>query len=100
MELAKKLHPDDRLKVVRVLLNLENDLDRGVRKFDLNITTADGKPEWGYMEDRVWLAFVEEEDGQITVESLTLHSRMRPPPRGPWSLVLRPMSSASCLGVA
>ena len=73
------MNPDERKSVVRVLYLLEDDVRRDTGKFDLYYQQQDKKPTWGFTEGIVWIAFVEEDDGMITVIHASLLSRFRAP---------------------
>lgn len=77
-ELAR-MHPDDQALAVRVLDILGQDSHlRDSSKFGLNLRER-GKTVWGFTVARVWIAFIEESDGSITVIHLSLLSRFRTP---------------------
>ena len=78
------MHPDDQKMIIGVLIMLADDLIRGAGKFDLVLPTDDGKSTWGFAEGRAWIAFVEEDDGSITIVHVSLQSRFRPPRLPPY----------------
>jgi hypothetical protein len=76
-KILRFMSPDERKEVVRVVRLLEDDIRRDTSKFNLYCDQKDGKPTWGFTEGIVWIAFVEEDDGTITVIHATLLSRFR-----------------------
>lgn len=68
--------PDTQKEVARVIDLLEDDWFREHNKVDL-VLTEDEKKVWNLSVGRIWLAFVEEDDGSITVVHLTLLSVFR-----------------------
>jgi len=78
-DILRQTHPDDRKMVVGVCLILEDDIRRDSEKFDLVNPTHEGKSTWGFAEGTVWLAFVEEDNGTITVVHAHVLSRFRRP---------------------
>ena len=80
------LNPNDRQTVVGVLKRLEINRYRHNEKYDLyyNQDEYGGDPVWGLEAGSVFVAFVEESDGAITVVHLSLRSRFRPGLRRRW----------------
>jgi len=76
-ELAK-MRPDDQGVVVRVLDILGNARDlRDSSKLDLALPPEQGKTVWGVRMGGVWVAFIEEDGGSLTIIHLTMLSRFR-----------------------
>jgi hypothetical protein len=77
-ELLRTFDPDERSLVVGVFRLLEDDLRRDTEKFDLYLPpTPDGKPSWGFATGKVWVGFVENDDGTVTIISATILSKFR-----------------------
>ena len=81
-EILRQLRPEERTLVFGALLLLGDDHARDTEKFNLIMPAEDGKPTWGFADGRVWVAFVEEDNGKITVVHVSIQSRFRPPLRG------------------
>jgi hypothetical protein len=76
-ELLRTFDPDERSLVVGVFRLLEDDLRRDTTKFDLCLPNPDGKPSWGFATGKVWVGFVENDDGTVTIISATILSKIR-----------------------
>jgi len=76
-DILRFMNPDERKLVVGVLRLLEDDVRCDADKFDLYYQQQDKKPTWGFTKGIVWVAFVEEDDGTITVVHASLLSRFR-----------------------
>lgn len=73
------MHPDDQSVAIRVLDIIDQDSKlRESSKFDLNLE-EEGKMVWGFMMARVWVAYIEEDDGSISILHLTMLSRLQHP---------------------
>ena len=72
----KTLDPGTQQEVARVMSLLEDDSFREHNKADLCIV-EDGMRLWYLCVGRIWLAFVKESDGSITVVHLSIQSLFR-----------------------
>ena len=70
------MHPSDRKAVAGVLSVLENDYWRDTNK--IYFPLIDGVQTWAIAEGGFTIAFVEEEDGTISVLFLNKRSRFHP----------------------
>lgn len=73
----KTLDPSNQKEVARVISFLEHDELREGTKVDLNLVENDF-PVCALVFGRMWLAFVEERDGAITIVHISVRSRFRP----------------------
>ena len=73
-----RLGPGEQKEVARAISLLEDDWFRERNKVDLYLI-EDGVRVWNLSAGRIWLAFVEESDGSITMVHLSLLSRFVAP---------------------
>lgn len=73
-----RLDPGAQKEVARVISLLEDDSFREYNKADLCLI-EDAKRVWNLSVGRIWLAFIEEDDGSITVVHLSVLSLLRTP---------------------
>lgn len=67
----KKMSPGEQEEVARAISLLEDDEFREYNKVDLCLV-EDGMRVWNLSVGKIWMAFVEEEDGSVTVVHLNI----------------------------
>lgn len=81
----RNLHPEDAKTVLGVLSSLGDDDYRSKNKYDLYYNDEfSNKPVWAIVEGRVFVSFLELEDGTVRVSHLSLISKFRIPYRPQW----------------
>lgn len=79
------LRPENTKTVLGVLASLEDDAYRSENKYDIYYNDEfSNKPVWAIVEGRVFVSFIELEDGRVMVSHLSLISTFRIPYRPKW----------------
>jgi hypothetical protein len=82
-ESLRQMHPNDQREVIGVIVILaSDDFTKEIGRLDLGIQGQDGTPIWGYEDPKCWISFADEDDGSLTITSVNLRSRFRPPGLG------------------